>query len=216
MSRVIQSTVYSFKELSDSAKDRVRDWYCGCIESDESDELTDYDDWQAVAAILGVTFKTKSVPLMGRGVRHDPCIWWSGFSSQGDGASFEGSYTYAKGAARKIRDYAPTDKRLHAIADDLQNAQRLNFYRLEASVTRGHGSNFYSHSGTMSVEVWDREDNYRDVGDAEEGVREALRDFANWIYAQLEAQRDYLTSDEAVDESILANGYEFTEDGQIA
>ena len=211
--RIQPVTLYTFEELEDAAKERARDWYRGCI---ESDELTDYDDWQAVADILGVTFKTRSVRLMGGTTRSDPVIHWSGFASQGDGASFEGSYAYAKGATRRIREHAPLDKRLHRIADDLQRAQRRCFYRLEARVTAGAGSNFYSHSGTMHVEVFDREDNYRDIGDSEDGVREALRSFADWIYAQLEAQNDYLNSDEAVDESILANDYEFTEDGAIA
>lgn len=211
--RIQPTTLYTFSELTDDAKERARDWYRGCI---ESDELADHDDWQAIADILGVTFRTRNVRLMNGSTRGEPCIRWSGFASQGDGASFEGSYAYAKGASRLIREHAPLDKRLHEIADDLQNAQRRCFYRLEAKVTQGAGSNFYSHSGTMHVEVFDREDNYRDIGDSEEGVREALRSFADWIYAQLEAQNDYLNSEEAVDESILANACEFTEDGSIA
>lgn len=44
-------------------------------------------------------------------------------------------------------------------------------------------------------------------------VIEALRDLARWLYRQLEREYDYLTSDEAVDEAILANEYSFTVDG---
>lgn len=209
MPRTIETQVFKFDELTDDAKERARDWYRGCI---ESDELTNYDDWEAVAAILGIEFDRRKPG----NPRSEPRIWWSGFYSQGDGASFEGRYTYVKGAAKRIREYAPTDKVLHHIADDLQAAQRLNFYRLEARVSRGSGSNFYSHSGTMAVEVWDRDDEYRDIGEAEETVRQALRDFADWIYSQLEAQNDWLSSDESIDENIRANEYEFTSEGDIA
>jgi hypothetical protein len=45
-------------------------------------------------------------------------------------------------------------------------------------------------------------------------VTEALRDLANWLYRQLEQEYDYLTSDEAVDETLTVNGYTFTEEGR--
>ena len=50
--------------------------------------------------------------------------------------------------------------------------------------------------------------------DAEDAVIEALRDLARWLYRQLERERDYLSSDEAVDETIAANEFTFTETGQ--
>lgn len=43
-----------------------------------------------------------------------------------------------------------------------------------------------------------------------------MKDFARWIYKQLEPDWDYQTSDEAIEESINANEYEFTADGKIA
>ena len=50
--------------------------------------------------------------------------------------------------------------------------------------------------------------------DAEDTVTEALRDLARWLYRQLEREYDHLTSDDAVDEAIVANGYTFTEAGR--
>ena len=218
MPQVIETTVYAFDELeSERAKERARDWF---REGIESDELTDYDDWETIAAILGVTFKTRPVNLYGGGVRYEPVIHWSGFSSQGDGASWEGSYSYAKQSTKRIREHAPQDERLHRIADDLASAQKHHGYRLTAEVT---ASGYYSHSGTMNVEVskgddafgngWDYSRN-RDAGDTAAAVRDALRAFADWIYGQLEAQWDYLNSAEVIDDSILANGYTFTADGK--
>lgn len=52
------------------------------------------------------------------------------------------------------------------------------------------------------------------TADAEEAVAEALRDLARWLYRQLEREYDYLSSDEVVDETIITNGYTFTEAGQ--
>ncbi|WFE73973.1 hypothetical protein P8S53_12375 [Roseinatronobacter sp. S2] len=50
--------------------------------------------------------------------------------------------------------------------------------------------------------------------DAEEAVTELLRDLARWLYRKLERECDYLTSDEVVDEAIIANKYAFTESGR--
>jgi hypothetical protein len=87
---------------------------------------------------------------MGGGTRAKPCIWVFGFCSRGDGACVEGYRSHAKGAAARIRDYAPTDATLHGIADRLQALQRRNFYQLAAEA-RHRGR--YSHEYTMSVDV---------------------------------------------------------------
>jgi hypothetical protein len=42
-----------------------------------------------------------------------------------------------------------------------------------------------------------------------------MRDFADWIYRQLESEYDYANSDESVDENILCNEYEFDENGKL-
>jgi hypothetical protein len=209
---ITERELLTFDELGDSAKEKARDWFRGCI---ESDEIADYDDWQAVAEILGISFATRSVPLMNGSTRQEPMIHWSGFSSQGDGASFYGSYSYAKGAVKRIREYAPNDTTLHAIADSLQSIQRPYFYRLCANITAGNRSNFYSHSGTMDVSAYVDGDSYRDVPQEDE-LRDTLRSFADWIYSRLESQWEYLSSNSAIDENILANEYEFDSEGEIA
>ena len=49
---------------------------------------------------------------------------------------------------------------------------------------------------------------------SEETVVEALRDLSRWLYRHLEAEYDHLTSDEAVEEGIVINGYTFTAAGR--
>lgn len=209
----LTKTAYLFDELSPIAKERARDWW-RALENDDFDTEFVIDDAQRMGAILGIELDTKPVTLMGGGRRYDPVVYWSGFSSQGDGASFEGRYRYAKGAAKAIRAEAPKDAELHRIADELQAIQRKAFYRLEAICQhRGH----YQHSGCMQVEVLNAEDNYRDLPEgAEDVITQAMRDFADWIYRQLEAEYEWRMANEQVDDAITANEYTFDERGNRA
>ena len=211
MPQVIATTVYRLNELPDGAKDRARAWYReGGFDHDWYDAV--YEDFQHIAEILGIRLKTRTTRLVGGRTRQDPCIWFSGFWSQGDGAAWEGVYSYWKSAAAELRAYAPKDKTLHRIAGTLQAAQRQNFYQLRAEVT--HRGNYY-HAFAMAVSVSrDSAAAVEIIGDAASIVTDALRDLANWLYRQLEQEYDYLTSDEAVDETLIANGYTFTEEGR--
>ncbi len=211
MPEIVQTTVYTFDELDGRAQSRARDWYRQASNDDDWYEAV-FEDFERICEILGVELATRPVRLYGGGTRQKPCIWFSGFSSQGDGASFEGRYQYKKGASREIRAYAPRDERLAAISDQLQLIQRKNLYALEARMT--HRGRYY-HEYTMEISVGRASDTYQSpTPDAEEIVAEALRDLARWLYRQLEHEYDYQTSDAVVDEGIIANGYTFTEGGR--
>jgi hypothetical protein len=204
MSRIIETVVYNFEELSLRAKERARDWWRSSAASDfDSDYII--EDAVEIAKILGIRIND-------RGNGH--AVFFSGFCSQGDGACFEGYYNYASGAAQKIRQHAPNDIVLHAIADGLQQVQRRHFYALQAQMLhRGR----YQHSGCMTVDVEDDRDCYRDIAqDTQDEIASLMRDFADWIYRQLEREYDYCMSDECVDDALIANGYEFDETGKIA
>ncbi len=107
MPRIIETVVYTIDELPAPAKEAARAWY---REAGLHDQWYDfvYEDFQAICRILGVELATSAVKLMGGGTRDAPQINWTGFSSQGDGASFAGFYRHARGAARAIRAHAPT------------------------------------------------------------------------------------------------------------
>ena len=75
----------------------------------------------------------------------------------------------------------------------------------------------YYHSGTMHVDVTaiDEEgDETAVTRDDELELTGALRAFADWIYRQLETEYNYQNSDEQVAETIKANEYEFTVEGE--
>jgi hypothetical protein len=201
----ITQTVYSFDELSPSAKDRALSWYRELVDTDDISDSV-YSDAEEIAQLLGIEFKQRAVKLMSGETRYEPCIWWSGFGSQGDGACFEGSYAYNLGSVAAIKAYAPQDAELHRIASELAAIQRRNFYRSTATIRhRGH----YYHEYCTAIEV----ESVHTLED-EKAIAETLRSFMRWIYRQLEAENDYQTSEENVAEMITANEYRFYEDGR--
>ena len=220
MPRTITRTVFTFDELSDHAKDKARDWFReGSLEYD-TDHDGSFEDAKTCGAILGIEIAARNQRCIVTGsvarparewIDRSPAIYYSGFSSQGDGACFEGSYSYAVGASKAIREHAPTDTELHRIADELQELQRKEFYSLTATMKhRGH----YSHSGCMGVTIndgrWRLGTNW---GAHDEALIQLMRDFADWIYKQLELEYDWRNADAQVDDSILANEYTFDEAG---
>ena len=210
MPRIIETTVYTIDELSDEAKDAARCWYRRQGLHDEWYDFV-YEDFETVCKILGVTLATTPVRLYGGGTRDKPQIFHSGFSSQGDGASFSGAWSHARGSRRAIREYAPRDQELHRIADVLQEVQRRNFFQLGATI-RQQGR--YCHEHTMTIEV-ERDSPTRQppTDGAEDAVTEALRDLARWLYRQLEREYEHQTSDETVDEALSVNELTFTANG---
>lgn len=191
----IEHKIYTFNELSEDAKAKARDWYREGNSYDSFYSECVIEDAKEAAACFGLDIDK---------------VYFSGFWSQGDGACFEGRYRYKAGWREALKAYAPKDETLQRIGEALQHAQRKHFYTLEANTKhRGH----YYHSGCMSIEVENREERGRNIGYQETEISDALRGFADWIYRRLEEDYDYHNSDEAIDETIEANGYEFTEDG---
>ena len=193
--RIMETKVWSFNELSDDAKEKA---IANFRENNLGYEWWDcvYNDAKMIGALMGIDIDK---------------IFFSGFASQGDGACFEGDYEYKKGSLKAVKEYAPKDTDLHDVAQRLFLAQKPAFYQLTASVKhRGH----YSHENCTDITVSDKDD-FTVSQDQDEEVREALRAFMQWIYTRLEAEYDYLQSDEVIIESIDANGYEFTANGKM-
>lgn len=190
--KTIKTKVYEFDELDDAAKEKAREWY--------REGALDYEWWDGVfesaktaGACLGITVDN---------------IYFSGFSWQGDGACFVGSYAYRKGwrAALRTEFGGDTLENLEAIGQVLQDVQRRAFYKITASVVKA--SHMYSHENTVRIEC----EPY--AVEIDDDVSAALRDFMRWTYHQLEGEYSWLNSDEQVDEAIEANEYTFTADGE--
>jgi hypothetical protein len=203
----VTTKIYKYAELSEEAKKVARaKWVESGIQYDWWDQA--YEDIHMIAETFGLDFDT------GHG-RSDIRIYFSGFSSQGDGACFEGYYSYKKSALKKIKENYPKEIELHRIVKELQELQKKTFYSITAKMK--HGGGHYNHSRCMDVDVNMDErigpDLFRST---EEGVTQCMRDFADWIYKKLEKESDWLQSDEAVDETLKENDDDYEEDGTKA
>ena len=195
--KTITISTYTFPELSEKAKDKARQCYHSTYMPDEHWHEFIIENAKEVGKILGFDVDK---------------VYFSGFSSQGDGASWTGGYEYAKGAPAEVASYTGNDAELIRIAHGLQNIQRRHFYKLIASVSR---AGYYCHSHTMRADVEDCTDPCRDVSDAEKALLELFRDFADWIYKNLREEYDFMTSDPVIEEAFDANSVTFDADGNI-
>ena len=194
--------LYQFDELSDAAKEKARDWYREASAGDEFYAESVLDDAKSALKVLGYS------------VDH---IYYSGFSSQGDGACFVGSF-YAsdydgKGtnAVQALLIDRPTDKELARCAAELE---RILLACPELSASLEHvGRYHHENSVRFSVDTGE-ETNAEQSELVEDAFKEVSRDLMRWIYRALEKEYEYSMADDTVDENMRANEYEFTEDGK--
>jgi hypothetical protein len=192
----------AFGDLSDSAKAKA-------IESNR-DINVDHEDW-ADPIIEGFV-----EDMEGFGVS-DVEVEYSGFWSQGDGASFTGRVRGEEDKAKLVNE---------SIGMKVPQEVLENIYiSIKKNDTR------YSHSHTMFAEVEvDGEDEVEiyigpDVNitlDMEEQcepikvkVEDWAREKADELYRTLESHYNSLCSDEEVAETLISNEYEFDEEGNI-
>lgn len=217
--RVREDLVYTFDELSESAKDVARDWYRQGISDNfvsfSGDDVV--DDAARLALLFGLDIRQRPVRLMNGSTRNEPDVYYS-VGDRSAGASYSASYAYAKDGAKKLAAEAPAEhngktcdanKRLNDIALALQDVQRRNFYLVQAHVSHNRRSRDFG----MDIEVGHADNVPMSEADVE-AVKDALNDFAYWLHRQLESEWEYRMSDECIDEDIKANEYEFTETGQ--
>ena len=209
--RTIEKTVYKFDELSETAKQKAIENYR--ISNDDfefrsGDIIRNCAD---IAELFGLDIRQKA----GRNGENKtiwlPSVYYSGFCSQGDGACFEGGYSYNKGALKAVKAYAPNDTELHSIVKSLQDIQKRYFYGLRAS-TAHKGHYYHEHCMTIDVEHIKGIDIPESV---QEDIAECLRDFARWIYKRLDTEWECINTDEYISEELGAMDCEFYDDGEM-
>lgn len=195
-----ETEVFTFSELSDSAKEKARDWYratgfyyewWGCV----------YEQYTTACELFGLDISR---------------IMFSGFWSQGDGASFTGTYSYKKGALQALKKEFPQWTEIHDICKRLMQMQKPNFYGVNVDISQ---NGRYCHEMTMgfsvSVYIKGSGERYNIPQGLEDDCAAIFRDLARDIYKSLEAEYEWLNSDAQIEEAILCNEYQFTEDGEI-
>lgn len=195
MPSTIETTVFKFDELNESAKENARNWYRGCTDTSDWSESV-YDDVKECGALIGITVDN---------------IYFTGFSSQGDGACFEGSYRYKKEAVDDIAAHTGGMETLVNLAKELEKAQTNANFALTAKVK--HSGRYY-HEYCTDIDVDYSIDSEQLRQDDETAIIGPMRDFMRWIYRELERAHDDYMSDVNIDETIRINEYTFTEDGK--
>jgi hypothetical protein len=195
MARTIKIKVFQYDELTPAAQQRAREWFRSGDDSHERWSEFVTMDLKTVAAFMGWTVKD---------------TFFSGFSSQGDGAKFTGTWSArdVPANAAKLEEHAPSSAspgnlRLWSI---MEGISRIAAEAPEASASVasvGH----YAHSGCTSFES-------DDLSPLQlEQLTKLSRSLMDWYYRELEASYEAENSDERVAETIRANEYEFKKNG---
>lgn len=200
--RTIEVKLYQFDELSDAAKAKALDTFRHIN--------VDWDDWHE--PILD-EWREK---LAAEGFK-DADIAYTGFWSQGDGASF---------TCTDID--IPAFLKAHKLAGKhraLYDAAAAGYVTASIDRTQWH---HYVHENTITadlstfyldnyIESATRRDRVEQQAAELEGIlQQRARELSVEIYRALEAAYDADTTDEAVTDAIQANEYEFTEAGDLA
>ena len=226
---------YEFNELSDKAKERAREWWHEEMSDDNSFSECVIDEAIEQGILMGIEFKERSHS----NYKGAPCVYWSGFSSQGDGACFEGTWRASMVKADKVADgWGENEdtteiKRIAAVFADVAKKYPSGYFSVNHSGHYYHEycTDFDFDPGDIDYAspVLDAHRKAEDGGEPEELddlaidrwredfpediLKEAARDLMRYIYRKLEEAYDYEMSDECVDENIRANEYLFTESG---
>lgn len=216
---------YSFEELSPEAQEKALDTF--------RDINTDYASWhdpiiegfiEDMSEEFGVDIDTGDV-------------FYTGFYSQGDGASFKGTVDerekfFKNALSLKSSEFLDMgdeeksdDEELVTLMGDLRNIGFDNRERLKPEdfyITFTKSSSRYEHSNTMDIDLEvdsfdDKEDDERDfqsfVDKIEQESLKWARGKADELYSSLSRYYEELQEDDEVKETIIANDYRFNEDG---
>ena len=192
MPRTETIQLYRISELPENVQSKVLDKY-RCINTEDSW----YDD-----VISNFEAESRAVGF------DDIKVRFSGFYSQGDGASFTGSFN---GRERNF----DADNSDFAWGDDLNKLVEFTSYSfLIESI-----DHMYAHENTVTISdlmKWEKNE-WVDTTDAEDPVyaelTKILRSIMQSLYRELEHEYEGLTSDESVIDALENTGHEFLEDG---
>jgi len=196
--RTIETKLFSFNELSEEAKENA-------IENQRNNEhYLDYEWWDFVYEDFHQKIKDRGFDITN--------IYFRGFWSQGDGAMFE-----YDGLDSKLLDEAVDSLKL----PEWKKAVLKNGY----ISGKGRQSGHYCHEKSCSHNIYVESDNgmqyYDNIEslfdkhhtDIEDYIEEVYVDLCQELYSVLEKEYEWLMSDESISDHLIANEYEFEEDG---
>ena len=218
------STAKSFEELSEETKILA-------IEKNRDINIS-HDWWEDTIGIFA-----EDMLKYGLTIDPDEGVQFSGFHSQGDGASFvtesiDSEEFMKEGLELDSNEFLdmeePPKDELQQLVGDMKeigfdNRERLTPADFYFNVVRT--SSNYSHENTVSMDMdfdeleKDDDDDDRDfdsfASGLEDDATEWIRDKCKELYKKLEDYNNELTSDKEVAESLISNEYMFDEEGDI-
>ena len=221
----ITKEIYSFEELTPEAQNTALETFR------ESNHYLDYDWWDFVYEYweeklaedgFDVTENQNRMSYkwdsnLNRRVENgkkdfkEITINFSGFWSQGDGASFTAkSVDICKWILNNNHTYSRLVK--------LYNSGALD---LSGRVVRDRNSHYVHENTTSFYLSYDFQQDYKSnlsnieglLEDLEREIQQHIKQLSIEIYRELEKEYEYLMSDECIKETIIANDYEFEQDG---
>ena len=196
--RTIQKDIYKFGELSKTSQNNA-------IEHTRSNEYyLDYEwysfadeDFKMILELIGFyQIETR----------------FSGFYSQGDGASFKAKYSNEKYITKKVKSCVLANDELNQIISNFQDIKKSLGNKakdLEFEI-RFDYHHHYCHSNTMGIN-----DISDFAEDFEDDILQCCKDLADWYYKTLDYEHEFLNSDKSIAEHLIANEYEFEINGEI-
>lgn len=197
-------TLFTYDELSDAAKQKARD-------NEQQFQLSLMDkylrdvvenDFVPVAKMFGLKFRDAH--------KRWPGVWWSIKDKPDDYVDFDGWYSYEENALPHVKEFDPTDTRLHDIVSRLTNLQAAYSHTLLGT---------FDHKNTLSplfVSRWDGDDgpweeslDHKDT----EVLQQIFIDFKIWMRDRLQEEFRFCQSKEFLEYEIQEKGYLFNEKG---
>lgn len=221
MSKTIEVEVYKYGELSESAQQKAREWYL---------EGMDYEWWDSVYEMAIEDGKEKGFYI--------DKIYFSGFCSQGDGASWVGQVD----VRQWLEEYGVDSIGMSAWCQLIQEGIVTMHCKVVAN------NSHYCHESTMQFQDIEDESGFNDddemqlpsifkgmsvanlfdiIGSDSEcpfdtveaitqEITESGRQYARDIYARLREEYDYLCSEEMMLDHFDCNDYYFTNEGKLS
>lgn len=211
--RTVRTKVYKFNELSKTAKEKaIESFYDINMDYDWWDSV--YEDFSMFCETIGLTIDTDKT-------------YFRGFSSQGNGAAFTGYINlieFIDGInKRKYLSHAPNTKEETRFNPsiclvDKRVIDLINRRWIDVNIDIIANDRQYSTKLSFSTNyTYNQCNNYihidNELSKLEDWLEEVLNDLTHHLYRLLEKEHEYLTSKEAITETIKANEYEFKKDG---
>ena len=217
--RIKETKLYTYAELSDASKSKARDWWRESRAGDNFFAEYVTDEFHETLKAFGFDVMQRRGPHPVRST-----VEWSGFCSQGDGAAFSGQWRAADFKPDALLADRPAtygepvqtskeNAELHRVAGELRACVDGGLTYASIESKRGFFMSLGDADHNEPERATDARVLFADQKETEVSFIEAARDLAHGFYKALETEYDYQNSDECVAENIIANEYEFTEEG---